>query len=141
MSVEKMSVSMPEWLHNEVRDDAAHRGETLSHWLSDAAQSKLRERSLDHFLETWEVENGPLTSEELERATARLGPQESAPITGTYRFEIASLDETGRGLIAAITRLVESGHRVTVLLGDDPHHPAGEDATSATPREARGSAR
>lgn len=132
-----MSVSMAQWLSSEVREDAEHHGETLSHWLADAAQTKLRARSLERFLETWESENGPFTPEELDAAAERLGPVDSPPSTGPYRFEIASSDESAGDVITAIAQLVESGHRVTVLLGDDQRGPSGNDESDERNRAER----
>ena len=132
MAVEKLSVSMAQWLSREVREDADHHGESLSLWLADAAQTKLRARALGRFLEAWEIENGPFTPEELNDAAARLGPVISAPPPGPYRFEVASRDSAGE-VISAMTRLIESGHRVTVLLGEDTSGSSDPDEETRRP--------
>jgi hypothetical protein len=73
MKVDKMSVSMDPNLGDEVRAAAQHSGKNLSSWMAEAASAKLRSEALSKFLDDWEDQHGPLTSEELCKAEAELG--------------------------------------------------------------------
>ena len=120
MAVDKMSVSLVPSLSNAVRNAADQSGETLSGWLADAAQAKLRANALDEFLHVWENENGAITEEELRDAAARLGPIESAP-TGWFGFvKVNASGGSHEELISSISRIIESGHPVLVPEQDVP---------------------
>ena len=73
MKVDKMSVSFDPDLGDAVRSAAKRSGRGLSGWLADAAAARLRAEALADFLDVWETANGPLTPEELARASAELG--------------------------------------------------------------------
>ena len=73
MKVDKLSVSFDPDLGDAVRAAAKRSGRGLSGWLADAATARLRAEALAEFLDTWEVEHGELTSEELARAAEELG--------------------------------------------------------------------
>jgi hypothetical protein len=73
MKVDKLSVSFPPDLGDEVREAARRRGQGLSAWLADAASAKLRSEALADFLDEWEADNGPITEEEREAARRDLG--------------------------------------------------------------------
>lgn len=73
MKVDKLSVSFDPDLGDAVRAAAQRSGRGLSGWLADAAAARLRAEALAEFLDSWEVEHGALTAEELARATAELG--------------------------------------------------------------------
>ena len=73
MKVDKLSISFEPELGDAVRSAAAQAGKPLSSWLAEAAASKLRAEALAEFLAGWETEHGPLTADELARATAELG--------------------------------------------------------------------
>jgi hypothetical protein len=72
VKVDKLSVSFAPDLGDAVRDAARHSGSSLSAWLADAAAAKLRAQALADYLEDWERRNGPLTPEELAKASADL---------------------------------------------------------------------
>jgi predicted DNA-binding protein len=81
----KMSVSLAPELDGRVREAAVRSGKTLSAWLAEAAEAKLRAeigeeeelqrkmRGLDKFLDEWEAEHGAFTEEELSQAARKLG--------------------------------------------------------------------
>lgn len=73
MKVDKLSVSFDPDLGDAVRSAAKRTGRGLSGWLADAAAAQLRAEALADFLDGWEAEHGPLTAEELAKATAELG--------------------------------------------------------------------
>jgi hypothetical protein len=121
MTVDKMSVSLTSSLSSAVRDAAEQSGETLSGWLADAAQTKLRARALDEFLDVWENENGAITDEELRVASSRLGPIASAPDNWFSFVKVTASGGNHDDLIAAITQIVEHGHSVLVPEQDVPN--------------------
>ena len=67
-----MSVSFDPELGDAIRAAAAHHGKPLSSWLAEAAASKLRAEALTTYLDAWEAEHGPLTSDELAAAERQL---------------------------------------------------------------------
>jgi hypothetical protein len=73
MKVDKLSVSFDPDLGDAVRSAAKRTGRGLSGWLADAAAARLRAEALADFLDGWEAKHGPLTAEELAKATADLG--------------------------------------------------------------------
>jgi hypothetical protein len=120
MAVDKMSVSLAPSLSSAVRDAAEQSGETLSGWLADAAQTKLRARALDEFFDIWESENGAITEEELRDAAARLGPIEPAPSSWFGFVKVNASGGSHQELIAMITRIIEGGHSVLIPEHDVP---------------------
>jgi hypothetical protein len=73
VKVDKLSVSFHPDLGDAVRSAAKRSGRGLSGWLADAAAARLRAEALADFLDGWEAEHGPLTAEELAKATTELG--------------------------------------------------------------------
>lgn len=73
VKVDKLSVSFAPGLGDAVRAAARRSGRGLSGWLAEAAAARLRAEALADFLEGWEAEHGPLTAEEVARATAEMG--------------------------------------------------------------------
>jgi len=120
MAVDKMSVSLVRTLSSAVRDAAEESGETLSGWIADAAETKLRARALDEFLDVWENENGSISEEELQDAAARLGVIEPAP-SGWFTFlKVTATHGSHDELVAAITRIIEGGHSILIPEHDVP---------------------
>ena len=74
-----MSISLEADLGDAVRDAAQRAGKGLSSWLAEAAATKLRAEALEHYLDEWEGEHGPLTAAELERAERELGLRTADP--------------------------------------------------------------
>lgn len=73
MKVDKLSISFDPDLGDAVRAAAARSGRGLSGWLAEAASARLRAEALAQYLDDWERAHGPLTQDELARATADLG--------------------------------------------------------------------
>jgi hypothetical protein len=73
MKVDKLSLSFDPDFGDAVRAAARRTGRGLSAWLADAAAARLRAEALGDFLDGWEVEHGPLSAEELAKATTELG--------------------------------------------------------------------
>jgi metal-responsive CopG/Arc/MetJ family transcriptional regulator len=73
MKVDKVSVSFPADLGDEVRAAANRSGTSLSAWLGEAAQARLRSEALQAALEGYQAEHGAFTAEELARAEQELG--------------------------------------------------------------------
>lgn len=120
MTVDKMSVSLALSLSSAVRDAAEQSGETLSGWLADAAQTKLRAQALVEFLDVWESENGALTEEELREAASRLGPVAPALDRGFRFVRVTAASGIHTELIAALSRIIEGGHSVLISEQDLP---------------------
>jgi hypothetical protein len=71
MAVHKVAVSMPPKLIQAARADATYRGETLSGWLADAAERKLRRRRARQVLNEYEARHGEITKAELRTVRRR----------------------------------------------------------------------
>jgi hypothetical protein len=120
VAVDKMSVSLATSLSSAVREAAEESGETLSGWLADAAETKLRARALDEFLDVWENENGSISEEEIQDAASRLGVIEPAPL-GWFKFlKVTATRGSHEELVTAITRVIESGRSVLIPEHDVP---------------------
>jgi len=72
-NVDKMSISLPADLGEEVRELAASSGLGLSGWLAQAAAERVRQENLQAFLDQYEAECGEFTEEELAAARRKLG--------------------------------------------------------------------
>ena len=74
---EKRSISLPPELARAVDDAARAEGTTFSAWLAQTAAHRLKLEAGRQAIAEWELENGPLTPEELTagrtRARALLG--------------------------------------------------------------------
>ena len=68
-----MSISFAPELGDAVREAARREGISLSAWVADAAERKLRAVSLKAFLDDWEAEHGAFTEEEIAESERRLG--------------------------------------------------------------------
>ena len=79
MKAVKMSVSFERALGDRIRSAARRSGTGVSSWLAGAAAARLRADALREFLDEWEAENGPLTTDELRRAEAELGLRTGEP--------------------------------------------------------------
>ena len=70
MAVEKLSISVDEDVAELVREAAAKEGVTVSAWITNAAQDRLRNLLLGQFLDDLFEEIGEMTDEEEERLIA-----------------------------------------------------------------------
>jgi hypothetical protein len=68
-----MSISFAPELGDAVREAARREGISLSAWVADAAERKLRANSLAAFFDDWEAEHGAFTEEEIAQARRELG--------------------------------------------------------------------
>lgn len=73
MAVERFSMTMDPDLGAAVRSAAARAGVSVSRWLADAAEARLRNDLLGVALDAWEREDGAFTAGELADAAAALG--------------------------------------------------------------------
>lgn len=73
MKVDKLSVSFPGDLGDEIRAAAERSGRSLSAWLGEAARARLRGEALRSALEDYQTGHGAFTPEELAVAERELG--------------------------------------------------------------------
>jgi hypothetical protein len=62
--MQKLSISMPPDLAEQVREAAREDGVSLSAFMSEAAEDAMRRRGMRVALEEWEAEFGAVTPEE-----------------------------------------------------------------------------
>jgi predicted transcriptional regulator len=68
---EKRSISLPPELARAVDDAARAEGTTFSAWLAQTAAHRLKLEAGRQAIAEWELENGPLTPEEMASGRAR----------------------------------------------------------------------
>jgi hypothetical protein len=71
MTTARLAVSLDAELADQIRDAA--RGTTVSGWLADAAERKLRAEGLREAVVGWQDDHGALTEAERRRARRDLG--------------------------------------------------------------------
>ncbi len=71
MTTARLAISVDAELAEQIRD--ASGDGTVSGWLADAAERKLRAQGLKNVVADWEREHGPLTPAERRRAHRELG--------------------------------------------------------------------
>lgn len=81
MSAEKLSISLESELAAMIRADAAERGLSVSTWLADAAEARVRQRRLRAALDALASEIGSLDPADIDRLVAQ-ARQSSRVITG-----------------------------------------------------------
>jgi len=79
--MQKLSISMPPDLVEQVREAAREDGVSLSAAVAEAAKEGLRMRAWRISIEEYEAEFGPFTPEELAAATAER-PMVVGPVDG-----------------------------------------------------------
>ena len=67
----KRSVSLPPELAHAIDQAAAQDGTSFSAWLADTAAHRLRLQAGRNAIAEWELDHGPLTSDELADGLAR----------------------------------------------------------------------
>ena len=72
-TADRLSLSLDPVLCSEVRRSASEAGLSISAWVADTAQTKLRVEAGIALTKEWEEEYGPSTDEEIARARASLG--------------------------------------------------------------------
>ena len=73
MKVDKMSLSFPADLGDEIRHAAQRAGTSVSAWVAEAARAKLRKDALRALLDEYQAEHGSFTAAELAEAERALG--------------------------------------------------------------------
>jgi post-segregation antitoxin (ccd killing protein) len=68
MTVDRLSVTVDPTIAREVRQAASDLGVSVSSWVAEAIEARLRNQRLREALDTWEAEDGPLSEEELGAA-------------------------------------------------------------------------
>ena len=68
-----MSVSMDPGLGDDIRAAAGRAGLSVSAWLAQAAEARLRSQALADYLSAWQAKHGVITPAELAKARAELG--------------------------------------------------------------------
>jgi post-segregation antitoxin (ccd killing protein) len=68
MTVDRLSVTVDPRIAREVREAAKHLGVSVSSWVAEAIEARLRSHRLREALDAWEAEDGPLSDEELAEA-------------------------------------------------------------------------
>jgi uncharacterized protein (DUF1778 family) len=71
VAAEKLSISVDEDVAELVREAAAKEGITVSAWITNAAQDRLRNLLLGKFLDELLEEIGPMSEEEMNRLVAQ----------------------------------------------------------------------
>jgi predicted transcriptional regulator len=71
MAVEKLSVSVEPMLARRMRAAAEASGQSLSAFVADAVEQRLKLDAARQLLEEWEAEHGPVTEEERQRVRSR----------------------------------------------------------------------
>jgi post-segregation antitoxin (ccd killing protein) len=89
MTVDRLSVTVDPEIAREVRQAASDLGVSVSSWVGDAIEARLRNHRLREALDAWEAEDGPLTEEELA-AAERLFAEAEAKIRSKASGRLAS---------------------------------------------------
>jgi hypothetical protein len=71
MTTARLAISVDADLADRIRDAAG--GGTVSGWLADAAERKLRAQGLSEVVADWQAEHGTFTAAERRRARRELG--------------------------------------------------------------------
>jgi hypothetical protein len=71
MTTSRLAISLDAELAEQIR--AAAGDDTVSGWLADAAERKLRAQGLRQVVDEWEEDHGGFTDIELRRARRQLG--------------------------------------------------------------------
>lgn len=71
MTTSRLAISLDAGLADQIRDAAG--GGTVSGWLADAAERKLRAQGLREVVDDWQGEHGAFSEAERRRARRELG--------------------------------------------------------------------
>lgn len=120
MVVNKLSISFSKQLSEAVRESAETMGETLSGWLSKAAESKLRADALGNFLDEWEAENGEITPVEFAEASSKLHlTKPTANENSDFRVFVKTIVDHGK-LLETPPQYENGDHPVIVFQLETP---------------------
>jgi hypothetical protein len=67
VTVRKVTISLDPDLYAAARANAESKGMTVSSWMSEAAEEKLRQQAWDEYMTAYQEEFGEFTEEELAR--------------------------------------------------------------------------
>jgi hypothetical protein len=67
VAVRKVTISLDPGLYAALKANAESEGLTVSSWMSEAAEEKLRQQAWDEYFTAYEEEFGEFTDEELAR--------------------------------------------------------------------------
>jgi len=73
VAVEKLSISMDAEVAQAIREEAQAEDLTVSRWIAEAAQARLRKTALKRYLDEYQAEHGAFTQEEMDEAADELG--------------------------------------------------------------------
>lgn len=73
MNVDRITISLDAELARTLREVAERDGLSISRWVAEAIEDRVRNHLLGVALDAWEAEDGPFTEEELARAAASMG--------------------------------------------------------------------
>lgn len=73
MHVDRLSITLEPQLGAAVRRAAKRAGVSVSAWIAEATEARIRNLALRDALDAWDAEDGPLTTDELEDAARALG--------------------------------------------------------------------
>ena len=68
VTVRKVTISIDPDLYAALRSNAESKGMTVSSWVSEAAEEKLRQQAWDEYMAAYQEEFGEITQEDVERA-------------------------------------------------------------------------
>ena len=71
MAVQKLSVSLEPDLVSRARQEAVVAGQSLSAFVGEAVEYRLKLEAARHLLAAWEAEHGPISQSERERARSQ----------------------------------------------------------------------
>ena len=81
----KLTITIAPDLHERVAAAAAHRGVSVSAWMTDAARLALKVRDGLAAVAEWEAKHGALSEAELKAARQRLASSRRRPRRGVRR--------------------------------------------------------
>jgi hypothetical protein len=67
VAVRKVTISLDPDLYSAAKTNAESKGMTVSSWMSEAAEEKLRQQAWDEYMAAYQEEFGEFTDEELAR--------------------------------------------------------------------------
>jgi len=73
MNVDRLSITLDPRLGAAARKAAKRAKVSLSTWIAEATEDRVRNEALGHALDQWEAETGEFTSSELAAAAQALG--------------------------------------------------------------------
>lgn len=82
MTKERLSVTVSAEMSQEVRAAADRAGVSVSSWVSEAIEERIRQVSMRAFLDEWQAEQGAFTEEELAAADQIIAQAKAEMLAG-----------------------------------------------------------